>query len=46
MGAGARFMPIAATVGGAAPPGRGLASYRALPVMPAFLPRAPMIGRR
>jgi hypothetical protein len=46
MGAMARFTPVAASVGGAPPAGRGLASYRAMPVMPAFLPREPLIARR
>ncbi len=45
MGSGARFTPVAATIGGAVP-GRSLASYRAMPVMPAFLPRMPMFARR
>jgi hypothetical protein len=31
---------------GAPPAGRGLASYRAMPVTPAFLPRGPLIARR
>ncbi len=46
MGAGARFTPVAATAGGVVLPGRSLASYRAMPVMPAFLPRVPMFARR
>ncbi len=47
MGAGARFTPVAASVVGGSPtPGRSLASYRAMPVMPAFLPHGPLIARR
>ncbi|HJS84087.1 MAG TPA: transglycosylase SLT domain-containing protein [Acetobacteraceae bacterium] len=50
VGAGALFTPVAASMGGSPggspPAGRGLASYRAMPVMPAFLPRGPLIARR
>ena len=46
IGAAARFTPVAAPAGGAPPAGRSLASYRAMPVMPAFLRRGPLIARR
>ncbi len=49
---GARFLPVVATgVGGAAPPGRSLAAYRAMPVMmapvmTALQLRAPVFAHR
>ena len=46
MGAGARFTPVAATTTNSLFGGRGLASYRAMPITAAFLPRVPLIARR